>query len=629
MRSVMKIIGLFLILVLSTISTYARKAEYENLTRLYIATFSRAPDYDGIEYWIRDAMPLERIAESFFEQPETKRLYEDTKSTEEFIERVYENTLSREADSEGLKYWKRELESGNVSKATFILAVADGAMAQGEENRDYRVLRNRTEVAMAFWRSGLNDIEEARKVVSSTDESDESLEAALLEIEKLRRKVLPGYPIPSHKEGLADRNNNALSESRYEIFEKSIGFSLQKYNYYWRDAENAVKSSAEPMECPEGYFLFPANAKQKSELKFHRYHCYKKDFVNRWEKRFVQNSSHSMNIAVVLWTAPTIYIDKGCEGFYFELQKRYLKGGCYPKEKHYDDYEDWIRHTAYKFGGYIDHYIVWNEADSTDWADASTSDYSKEEMVTDMQEGMRRSFEIYSELLKRTVRAVEDGDKVCSAVQGECRNFVYISTSWNWYSTKSFYYRSADGGLHIIWQNRNLLDYLWKSVGLDYDWAIATHPYGDVYSRSDTSLRFSTLTDLSDYQKREIEKRSDGKNWLSYPQSRIFASEQNAGTGLKADDWKRKAKFICESYAVGLNMPALLAMTHNHFQDTINPLSQTPGKHTMLPPDLPENLEGAENYPTFEAYLSTSEALWEKSDDHYCCRELKLGCAVK
>ena len=605
---------------------YAQKADSESVARLYIASFGRAPDSAGLDYWVdKSGLSLEGIAESFFEQPEMKETYPDSSDTEGFITSVYRNLFLRDPDSAGLDYWKRELENRNISRDNFILAVINGALADTGDAGDRDILNDRTEVGLYFADAGLDDKTLAQRVISYIKRGGEGTEEAKSEIQSYIS--LPGYPLPVHKEGISDRNNNTLRDARYRKLADDIGVSIQKYNYYWMTFEDSVTSSDKPLKCPAGYTLFPSDSTQKESLGVKRYHCYKDSTVSGWEKRFSFNSKYKIDIAVVLWTTPEQYRAVGCEGFYFPLQDKYLKNGCYPTKEHYDDYEDWIRFTAWKFGKYIDHYIVWNEVDSTDWADPSDENYSKASMISDMSSAMKRSFQIYSSLLKRTTESVSELDRKCMGRENECNNFIYISMSWDWYSEKPFYWKDSKGGYHIIFQNRNLLDYLWKNIGTDINWSVAVHPYGDAYDSSDTSLRFSTLKDFSAYQKKHIEKYIEsGKSWLNYTQSRLFASEQNAGPELEGGDMRKKAEFICQTYDIGMRMPELVAMTHNHFQDSTNQDSCTPSKYAMLPSCAGKDLEDAGSYETYQAYISTSDNVWGKSDEHYCCQEFGVGC---
>ena len=103
------------------------------LVQLYVATFSRAPDAAGMAYWVNQistgAMTLEQTAKSFFVQPEAQGWYPPTQATGDFIDTVYQNVLNRTSDSAGKAYWTTQLSSGAVDKATFVLAIINGALA--------------------------------------------------------------------------------------------------------------------------------------------------------------------------------------------------------------------------------------------------------------------------------------------------------------------------------------------------------------------------------------------------------------------------------------------------------------------------------------------------------------------
>ena len=136
----------------------------QQIAELYIATFNRAPDEAGLEYWVgryKDGMSIEQIAESFFDQPETIELYGD-EDLDVFIDSVYENVLDRAPDKAGADYWKAELSSGKISKDKFIIAILNGAK-EHEEDREH--LENKTGVGMKFVEEKLNDPELAKLVI--------------------------------------------------------------------------------------------------------------------------------------------------------------------------------------------------------------------------------------------------------------------------------------------------------------------------------------------------------------------------------------------------------------------------------------------------------------------------------
>lgn len=65
-----------MLFLLSGNTLLAEEATDESVAGLYVATFDRAPDGAGLDYWVEESnLSLEGIAESFFDQPETKEKY--------------------------------------------------------------------------------------------------------------------------------------------------------------------------------------------------------------------------------------------------------------------------------------------------------------------------------------------------------------------------------------------------------------------------------------------------------------------------------------------------------------------------------------------------------------------------
>jgi hypothetical protein len=145
------------------------------VVKLYVATFNRAPDTPGLWYWVYDSgLPLEGVAESFFQQPETQALYPPGSSTETFIKAVYRNLFNREPEQEGMEYWREEIDSGRIPRGRFILAVINGA-----QGADAQILDNKTDVGSYFALHNISDIQLARKVLENIDENEESVTSAM------------------------------------------------------------------------------------------------------------------------------------------------------------------------------------------------------------------------------------------------------------------------------------------------------------------------------------------------------------------------------------------------------------------------------------------------------------------
>jgi hypothetical protein len=156
--------------------------QFDDLTDLYIAYFDRAPDALGLCYWasrLADGMSLQQIAKSFFVQPETLAAFPAGQSTEAFITQVYANMLGRAPDAPGLSYWMHDLDSGNIGRDYFMLAVIYGAQASTGSPADAQYLANKHAVGEDFAvNAGLSDVGWAHAVMQGVNASAASVAAA-------------------------------------------------------------------------------------------------------------------------------------------------------------------------------------------------------------------------------------------------------------------------------------------------------------------------------------------------------------------------------------------------------------------------------------------------------------------
>lgn len=137
-------------------------ATLSNVAKLYIAFFKRAPDRDGLNYWVYQAgLSLEQITQSFFDQPETQAKYAGA-DDRAFIESIYQNVLGRAGEEDGVLYWLNELQVGHISRDYMILAVTNGA-----QGADGMLLESRTEVGLYYAERG-GDYPDAFMVIEET-----------------------------------------------------------------------------------------------------------------------------------------------------------------------------------------------------------------------------------------------------------------------------------------------------------------------------------------------------------------------------------------------------------------------------------------------------------------------------
>ena len=161
---------LLLALLLVATLLQAEKPSRISLTKLYIATFDRAPDAQGLQYWLNSGLDMESIAKSFFDQKETQAQYPQGYSYKRFIYNVYNNLFQREPDAEGLEYWLRSLESNRVSRSLFILSVTNGALGD-----DADILTNKVLVGLAFVDAQRSDATQAKEIMQNITQDANSI----------------------------------------------------------------------------------------------------------------------------------------------------------------------------------------------------------------------------------------------------------------------------------------------------------------------------------------------------------------------------------------------------------------------------------------------------------------------
>jgi len=147
----------------------------EEVAEIYVATFNRAADADGLDYWVNNSGfdNIEDVASSLFDSKEAKEMYPDGTSNTQIVESAYQNLFGREADSAGLDYWVEQLDSGAFSQSLMLLAMINGAQNTEEFGNDATYMQNKTKVGLEFADSDFNDVEKAKDVMKNvTDDTN-------------------------------------------------------------------------------------------------------------------------------------------------------------------------------------------------------------------------------------------------------------------------------------------------------------------------------------------------------------------------------------------------------------------------------------------------------------------------
>jgi beta-glucanase (GH16 family) len=127
---------------------------------LYTAYLDRAPDALGLYYWadrLSDGMNLNDMADAFYTSAEATAARPEGQSVSEIVSAAYAHILDRAPDVEGLNYWVGEIEGGRLAADDFASHFVDAAWAP-TSGSDIQTLRNKVEISAYFaMEQGLND----------------------------------------------------------------------------------------------------------------------------------------------------------------------------------------------------------------------------------------------------------------------------------------------------------------------------------------------------------------------------------------------------------------------------------------------------------------------------------------
>jgi len=160
------------------------------VSEIYVATFGRAPAYAGLTYWTNTVeagdFTIEQVAQSFFDQPETKEKFPEGSSNSELITTIFYNVFSRAPAAPGLAYWVDALDSGEMRRDQAIMAIINGAKAATGDSEDAAMLAKKAEIGVYFANSEIgtsftandNFMDWATNIISFTASDDFNLEDA-------------------------------------------------------------------------------------------------------------------------------------------------------------------------------------------------------------------------------------------------------------------------------------------------------------------------------------------------------------------------------------------------------------------------------------------------------------------
>ena len=98
-----------------------------SVVNLYIGLFGRAPDGEGLSYWVNQidaGASLATVAQNMYNTDAARPYYPLSLTNDQFVTTVYRYVLGREPDAEGLAYWVGQLSTKSKGELVVDMTVA-------------------------------------------------------------------------------------------------------------------------------------------------------------------------------------------------------------------------------------------------------------------------------------------------------------------------------------------------------------------------------------------------------------------------------------------------------------------------------------------------------------------------
>lgn len=154
------------------------------VSQLYVSMFGRAPDGEGLGFWVNKmaaGATMAQVSDQMYATAPARSFYPDFLTNQEIIGRFYTNVLGRTADTEGLNYWTAKLNAAGATPGSVIeqmigiVAGYTGTDAAGLESQ--KLFNNKAAVALHYGEANLG-INDATTILSTVTSDAATVTAA-------------------------------------------------------------------------------------------------------------------------------------------------------------------------------------------------------------------------------------------------------------------------------------------------------------------------------------------------------------------------------------------------------------------------------------------------------------------
>lgn len=486
------------------------------------------------------------------------------------------------------------------------------------------------------------------------------------------------YTFNANKMGLDDQNyvltqalDSATIAARNEQLQSDMAPSVHRYNMFWSSFESSgTPSSSSPVTCNSGYYMVPPDSSglKVNGGKYNNYRCISYGQEVLTQELLQADEAIGWESAAIIWCAPVYARDPACAGqpevatesapdnytdtyANFTITQTAISAtisaqlptlvqppqvlenstqgnvaaesaldssgcSCVPADAFMPDFQDFIAYLgdrvnngAARFG----HYIIWNECANSYWTDVSPR-IDVTQVVT--AEGQQIWVNTYANMIKLAQAVVQQPA------------LVYVSTD-RWWGVPPVLTSWNIGRAHMGTQN--LLVGLWEVLGIETEWSLVMHVYGDIGSNEMdmqngivNAYGWPTVYIVAAWQNQQLASAIANTPGTSYtmdnaPQRVIAATEQ--GWQASQNDDQTRAEWLCQAFNYADQVDTLAWMSWFDFQ-----LGSTADDWSLVPSGSDPDLDNGQSSVTYQAMIASNPAKWGVDSSNYCCANVNVGC---
>jgi len=170
------------------------------VSQLYVALFGRAPDSEGLGFWVsqrNSGQSMTQIADAMFATAPARAYFPTWMTNQEIIGSFYQNVLGRTADAEGLAFWTGKLNAAGATPGSVItemitaIAHYDGTDPLGVASA--ALFNNKVEVAQYYAEDG-GGVGNSSIILADVTADSSTVDAAIADIDNGTVGQFPDTP---------------------------------------------------------------------------------------------------------------------------------------------------------------------------------------------------------------------------------------------------------------------------------------------------------------------------------------------------------------------------------------------------------------------------------------------------